>query len=760
MAHASLKLIPGVDINKTPALNEAAISASNLIRFMPDRTGSALPQKIGGWQKFYSQAMPSDVKALWGWADSNSDKFLAVGMVDGISTLPGTDRTPNIYEIDVAPDFSTTADNPEVDIVDVGSNLNRTANVFIMTPVSVGGLVLFGLYPVIAQSSDSYSVDAINAIGALLPATSTVSNGGALPVFDTLAADPSITVTLADHGYTQGSNFAILVPVTVGGITLKIGNYTVQSVPSSSTFTIFSESAPTATDTVTMNGGDVKFRYYVGRQGEFHEQLTSGGYGTGGYGRGGYGTGVTTGVGRQFDTTAASGVGTIATLTYAEPFTIPVGSYITVEGVTPNEFNGNFVVSASSSGSVSYDAGTAVAGPQTVAGTISVTWFTFAPVEDWTLDNWGGDLIATPQNGGIFGWSPLDGGTEVQILPNAPTNNQGALVAMPQRQIIAYGSTFNDIQDPLLVRWCDINNYTRWLASPTNQAGSYRLTSGSKIVGAVQASAQVLLWTDISIWSMQYVGFPGVYSFNELSRGCGLIAKKAVGTTAGGIFWMGQSQFFRMAGSGIEPMVCPVWDIAFQDLDRDYASNIRCGVNSRFSEIMWFFPTNGSGGVPTKYVKYNYMIDQWDYGDLARTAWIDQTVFDYPIAAGSNRYIYSHEVGEDADGEAINASFTTGYFALADGDQLSFVDQFWPDMKWALYGDSGSGTVNITFYVAEYPGDTPKTYGPYAVTKNTQYITPRFRGRLVAFSLGSEDIGSFWRLGNPRYRFQPDGKFL
>ena len=760
--HASLKLIPGVDFNKTPALNESGISASNLIRFFPDRTGAALPQKLGGWSKFIDTQFPTTIKAITSWADANAQSHLAVGMTGSLATVTNgsvTTRSPSFYEYSVTPDFSTQAGNPEVDIIDAGSNVSETSSVFIMTPVSVGGLVLFGLYSVKSQSADQYSVDATNVIGTLLPAPSTVLNGGTLPVFDTIAANPIITVTLADHGFTPGANFAVLVPIVLSGATIQVGNYTVQTVPSSSTFTILIDSTPTTTDTATMNGGMAKFRYYIGRD----VQSSGGGYGTGGYGRGGYGAGITTGSGRVFDTTAASGVGSVATLSFAENFAIPVGSRITVDGVTPTEFNGNWVVTASTAGSpstVSFLAGGPISGPQTVAGTITVSQWAFEPVLDWTLDNWGSDLIACPQNGAIYGWSPIDGGGDAMIIPNCPTNNEGALVAMPQRQIVAWGSTFNDIQDPLLVRFCDINDYSDWVANATNQAGSFRLSGGSKIVGAAQSSGQILLWTDISIWSMQYVSLPLVYSFNELSRGCGLIGRKAMASGGGGLYWMSQSQFFRYAGNGVEPLQCAVWDVIFQDIDMDYVDNIRAAPNARFSEISWYYPTVGSGGIPTKYVKYNWLVDAWDYGNLTRTAWIDQGVFGPPIGASENRYIYQHETSPDADGEAMNPSLTTGYFALADGDQLTFVDQIWPDMKWATYGDDGSGTIQITFHVTEYPGIPPRTYGPYNVTKNTTYITPRFRARLMAIEISSQDIGSFWRLGNMRYRISPDGKFL
>jgi hypothetical protein len=361
--------------------------------------------------------------------------------------------------------------------------------------------------------------------------------------------------------------------------------------------------------------------------------------------------------------------------------------------------------------------------------------------------------------GVISYWNPAGGSSRCEVMPNAPLVNEGMFISMPERQVIAYGSTFNGIQDPLLVRWCDVGNFSSWVGTVTNQAGSYRIPKGSMIVGGLQGPQQSLLWTDIALWSMQYISQPFIYSFNEIGTGCGLVGRKAAATMSGVVYWMSQSQFFRLSGGGPEPIQCPVWDVIFQDIDTAYWQNVRCAPNSRFGEVSWFYPTIGSGGIPTKYVKYNTFTNQWDFGTLARTAWIDQSVFGPPIGAGSDLFIYQHETSKDADGVAMNSSFKTGYFALADGDSKTFLDQLWPDMKWGYYNGVQNANVSITFYTTDYPGLPPTVHGPYLVTQSTDYITPRIRARLIAMEVSSNDIGSFWRLGNIRYRVQPDGKF-
>ena len=695
MAHQSLKLIPGVDVNKTPALNEAAISQSQLVRFIPDRTLGGLIQKLGGWTKFFASTISSTVRCLWAWEDTNSNSYLAVGAegtVTGgalsvISSGGLSDITPKKTTVNVAVNVSTTINSNAVVITDTGRNISSYDVVDIQTQISVGGLVLFGQYQCYnpGGSANTYTIYATDVLGGAALATSTVSNGGAVAQFATTSGSANVSVTLNNHGYLAGDTFPVLVATTVGGITFY-GNYIVNSITSSNIFVIAGSTTASATTTGFENGGQAHYVYFKGIG-----PLPAGtGYGIGGYGRGGYGSGVA------------------PTLTGGTPIT----------------------------------------------------------AVDWTLDSWGQILISCPLNGPIYTWSPNAGEPNANVIPQAPTVNDGVFVAMPQRQIIAWGSTTNGIKDPLLIRWCDVEDYNQWTALITNQAGSYRIPKGSRIVECIQAGQQGLIWTDLGIWAMQYVGSPYVYQFNELGTGCGLIGRKAATSINGITYWMGQSQFFRLSGNGVEPIRCPIWDVVFQDLDTANLDRIRVAANSRFGEISWYFPTKGNSGENNGYIKYNFVLEQWDYGFnsasnpyVSRTAWINESVLGAPIGAALNRYIYQHETSTDADGQPMDSYFQTGYFVLSDADVKMFIDQVWPDMKWGYYGGAQSANILLTFYVTDYAGQTPLVYGPYTLTQATTYITPRFRGRLVSIRVESNDIGSFWRLGNFRYRIQADGRF-
>jgi len=942
MPHATLKMTGGVDQNRTLALNEAAISTTNLIRFVPDKQGINLCQKLGGWVKYFSSSLPTVVRALWAWEDTNAVNYLGIGSEGnalngnglsviyngsktvitpqinslniGINTTSATSQTPFYYTISSSSTSGTTATitfngyhffkvgdyvyisgnsvstyNGTQIVTNVpaynqiqftiaagtssgsggsltysngiqttagsstvifnipNSNLNSYSSINIRTPISVGGLVLFGVYPVQYLSVNNFQLIALDDLGNPAVATSTVTSYpglGSMPVFTFSNTQATVYVNLPNHGYQVGDTFAILDQIQSGTVSLY-GNYQVLSLgditgsDTTNNFSIGSNSTATQINPLSITGngsyatvtfplgygvnigdtisitncptsgfntaGSVVVDTSVGSTSRTatYANTTSGtissglsgcflfnnitlsnlgyadiiiyrspaplptgtGYGVGGYGQGGYGNGVVP-PNPYSTTTATSGTGSVATITYNSTNLFNVGDTVVVSGVTPLGYNGTYTVTnIPATNQISYANSTT--GSQTVAGTLTNTTSkgVAITVSDWTLDNWGSIFISCPVGGGIYEWNPSAGSNLASIIPQAPPVNDGMFVAMPQRQIIAWGSTFTGIQDPLLVRWCDVNDYTSWIALPTNQAGSYRLPRGSKIVGCLQGPQQGLVWTDLNVWAMQYSGPPYVYQFNELGAGCGLIARKAAAAMNGIVYWMSQSQFFMLGPNGVQSITCPVWDVIFQDLDTNHLDKIRAAPNSRFGEMMWFYPTTTDGGEVNAYVKYNVNLNQWDFGKLSRTAWLNQSVLGPPIGAGiddqGNYYIYQHEVGQDADGKVMNSSFQTGYFVISDGEYKVFVDQVWPDMKWGLYGGVQTAHVNLTFYVTDYPGDTPRTYGPYNISIDTEYITPRFRGRLMSINIQSDpnEVGTFWRLGAMRYRFEPDGKF-
>ena len=701
MAHSTLKLIPGVDVIKTPTLNEAALSSTNLVRFMPDRNNLGLVQKLGGWVAYFNSAYSSTIRALKGWADLNAVNHLAVGCTASLNVLTGNNNqniTPQTYTTNTSPNFSTTSGSTTVTVIDSGIVASIYDYVNYVTPVSVGGIVLSGPYLIQSAASTTYTITAATA------ATSTVANGGASYTFSTTSASPVVTAVLNNHGYSVGSQFYVGVATTVGGLTLS-GLYIVASVVDANTFTFSAQNTASSTaGPVSINSGNIRSQFYIA----VGPQPTGAGFGVGGFGTGGF------------------GVGTAPT-------------------ATP---------------------GTAIT------------------ASDWTLDNFGENLIACPAGGPIYFWSPSGSLQNAQILSGqVPLVNDGIFVAMPQRQVIAWGSSFTLQPDPLLIRWSDVADSTVWIGTATNQAGSYRIPTGSKIVTCIQGPQQGLIWTDLDLWSMQYIGAPLVYGFNKIGSNCGAISRKCVGQMGNTIYWMSQKQFFMNAGQGPQPLPCPVWDVIFQNLKSGndangipYTQHIRCAPNSQVNEIMWFYPSANGNGENDSYVKFNTVLNQWDFGSLGRSAWIDQSVLGPPIGAGTDNYLYQHEIGNDAASgtttTAMQSSMQTGFFSIAEGDNIMYVDQIWPDMKWGTYSGNQNATVNMTLYWTNYAGDPTVSTGSYAgapsnlvssatfpMTQSTEYISCRIRARLIAVSISSNDVGTFWRLGGIRYRAAPDGKY-
>jgi len=743
MPHNMMKYKPGVDTTSTTALNDGSeYTSSNLIRFLPDRDGMGLVQKMGGWVAYFNSAISSTVRALKGWSDLNGVNYLAIGAESSLSVLSGNvldDITPQLATTNTTPVFVTTAGSNVVTVTD--SNISGSVLDYVnyVTPVSVGGLVLQGAYQLKTAAGTQYTIYASSlatttadtsantiitglttgltykivtvgvgsnwtsigasaaTVGTIFNKNSTVGVGTgtaklvAVPAFSTTSGLSIITTYLDNHGYSVGDQFYVGVSTTIGGVTL-FGSYTVLSVTSASIFTFSAANTATSTAGPTaINSGNVRSTFYIATG----PQPTGTGFGVGGFGTGGF------------------GLGTTQTPTPGTPIT----------------------------------------------------------ATDWTLDNYGQDLVACPAGGAIYYWQPDGQIQNAQIVGgDAPLVNDGIFVAMPERQIVAYGSSFTLAPDPLLVRWSDVGDFTVWAGTVTNQAGSYRIPSGSKIVTGIQGPQQGLLWTDLDLWAMQYVGLPFVYGFNKIGSNCGAIGRHCVGQLNNAVYWMSQKQFFMSMGSGPQIIPCSVWDAVFQNLKSGndangvpYTQRIRCAVNSQFNEVMWFYPSANGTGENDSYVKYNVVMQCWDYGSLGRTAWIDQSVLGPPIGAGSDNFLYQHEIGNDAASgtstTAMLSTAATGYSQLNEADNLVFVDQIWPDMKWGTYSGNQNATVQITFLATNYPGDTPITYGPYNMTQATEYISVRIRARLMSIQLSSNDVGTFWRLGAVRYRYQIDGKF-
>ncbi len=384
---------------------------------------------------------------------------------------------------------------------------------------------------------------------------------------------------------------------------------------------------------------------------------------------------------------------------------------------------------------------------------------------DWTQDNWGEFLLACPAGGGIYSFDPTGGFANAGLVATAPIFNGGIFVSNSLQILFAWGSTqaatIGLQQDPLLIRWSDLGDYTNFVRTSTDQAGSFRIPIGSTLRAGMAVANQNLFWTDLDLWATNYSGQPLIFGFNKIGAGAGAISSHAVQQLRGGVYWMGPSNFYSLSGNGVQVIDCKVWDAVFQNLNTAFASNVRAMPNTPFNEVGWLYPSAASiNGECDSYVKFNITEPgaPWDIGSLPRSAWIDQTVLGNPLAAAPSGLVYTQESTNDADGQPLAASFTTGYFYIAEGEEFAFVDQIIPDFIYGTFAGSPGASIQISVNVTNYPGDTPTTFGPYTVTNTTEFISVRFRGRQMSFTIASSDVGSFWRLGKVRYRWAPSGR--
>lgn len=678
MPFGSVQLLPGVNVEATPTALQASIATSSNIRF---RDG--LTQKIGGWQKFYAFNVAGVPRDLHAWEDTNGATHLLSGTTSQLGMITGGVSflaiTPQIYSTNSTVSLSTSTGSLTVTVTDSNvANPTILDTVNFKTPVSVGGIIVSGVYPI--QTIAGTSIFTITSATAAL---TLATNTGTVPYFTTTANSNLVQVTLTAHGIGTGGNIAFEVPTTVASAVIS-GVFPI-TYTDANNFTISVPQAANANATGFMNGGLMAIDYYIA----IGPSPSGAGYGTGGYGSGGYGSGVTP--------TAQTG--------------------------TP----------------------------------ISAT--------DWTSDNWGRLAVACPANGAGYIYDPQGGYNTATVIPTAPIFNDGCFVSTNYQMLFFWGSTGNatvgQYQDPMLIRWSDIGDYTQFTASTTNQAGSYRIPIGSVIRGGMAVQTQNLFWTDLDLWAATYCNYPLVWGFNKIGSGAGLVGRHGAQQFRGGVYWMGPSNFYSYIGGTVKVMDCPLWDFVFQNINTTYLQNVRAMPNTPFNEVGWLFPSaNSTTGENDSYIKVNVVEKNmpWDAGQWQRSAWIDQTVLGNPIAATPGGTIYQHEMGNDADGQPITSTFTTGYFYIGEGQEFAFVDKIIPDMIWGTYAGQKTAQVYVTIQAINFPGDAPTSYGPYLMTQAIQEIDVRIRARQMAFTFTSTDNGSFWRIGKVRYRWAPSGR--
>jgi hypothetical protein len=392
----------------------------------------------------------------------------------------------------------------------------------------------------------------------------------------------------------------------------------------------------------------------------------------------------------------------------------------------------------------------------------------------WSLDNFGEDLIATVLNGSTY-IKDISGAIDARAtaLSNAPTASRFSLVSTDTRHLMIFGTETTigtpASQDDLLFRFSDREDATEYTPVATNEAGSLRISDGSRIVGAVKSSGQILVWTDTSLHGVQFVGTPFTFGLRQLGANCGLIAQHAAIEVNGRAYWMSDNSFYMYDGV-VKKMPCSVQDYVFDDLSYTNRNDIACGINTAFNEIIWYYPSANATAID-RGVAYNYLENTWYTVNLGRTTWLGAYVFEQPIAteysasltanvstilgltAGAS-YLYEHESGNNqADGTAISAFLTTGSVEIADGDELMSVSRLVPDF------DNLANTMTATLTLEQYPQSAANVTTTGSITSTTEKIDVRGRGRAVKIKYETNTVNdTAWRLGSTKLQLRPDGR--
>ena len=595
--------------------------------------------------------------------------------------------------------------------------------------------------------------------------------------FATTSGSTTVTVTDAAGGFQIGDFVTFSNASTVGGLDLN-GSYQVQSTPSPTTYTITAGSA--ASSTVAAGGGTaVAAAYEVHIGSAVAVPLV--GWGGGGWGLGYWG----------FGSVSNTSIRLWSQANYGEDLIYgPRGGDIyywdASVGFAPVIFTVTIASPAVVTTTVSLVDGTAIS----LLTTASLPTGLTPGVTYYVVNSTGTtfELAATP-GGTPINTSGTQSGTHTispRGLPlsvldgasNTPLVQNGIIVSDASRFTLCFGTNplGETYLDPMLIRWSDQENVAVWTPGATNQAGDLRLSRGSKIVAQLQSRQEILVWTDSALYGLQYVGAPIVWGSQILGDNISIISPNCVAVASGVVFWMGVDKFYKYDGR-VSTQRCDLRRYVFNDINLQQTDQVFAGTNEGFNEVWWFYCSANSSTVD-KYVVYNYQEDIWYYGTMARTAWLDSGLRDYPVAATYSLNLVNHENGlndnETGTPVPINAYILSSEFDIDDGHNFSFIWRMLPDITF-----NGSTASNPTATMYLYPlansgsgynqvGNEQSVGGTsYAnvtrtatipVEKFTGQIYTRVRGRQMAMKIESNQLDTTWQLGSPRIDLRPDGR--
>jgi hypothetical protein len=718
-----LQFRPGINREGTDYSNEGGYFDCDKVRFR-----SGFPEKIGGWTRMANAQFLGYARSLWNWVALNSSNYLGVGTeVKYYIEQGGTynDITPVVFtSANVANAFTITSGSNVLTVVDssyqpsVGDYLT-ISNAATISTSNITAAVLNQEYSITSTvNATAYTVTM--SVTANLSAT----GGGA-------ATDIAYQQPTGLNTYTLGTGWGA-GPWPVTGTTTSLTDPFATTNGSNSVVV-------TQTAHGLSNGNAVIFA----------------------------------------NATATGGISAPLLNTLFYPTVANANAYTITVQVNANASvsGGGNVIAYTETGTRGWGEGfTSGIGQQ---------------LRLWSNDNYGQDLVIAPRGGSVFYWTAANGlATRAEPLSfvstdkgfdgtRVPTQTNQVVASAIQRFVICMGAnpydpnTASTTFDPMLVRWSDQENPYEWVPAVTNQSGEFRLSSGSFIMCARNTRQEILVWTDSTIYSMQYLGPPYVWGFQVLQDNISIMSPNAAITVNNVTYWMGVDKFYVYSGR-VETLPCSLWQYIFNDINKEQAFQVFCGTNEGYSEIWWFYCSQGSNDID-KYIIYNYLERTWYYGTMARTAWLDSGIRQYPMAADYNSRMLFHESAVDdvagVEPVPINAYVQSSDFDIGDGHNFGFVWRILPDINFtgsnvnqpsvtmtvkprqnsgAPYGASNSPRV--------LSSDNYSSVSVYNIQEFTGQVYTRLRGRQLAFRVESTTLGVAWQLGSPRIDIRNDGR--
>ena len=751
---------PGVNRETTAYGAEGQWFDSDLIRFRSGR-----PEKMGGWTRLSSSTIQGVGRSLHTWASLDNSKFMGLGTETKFYIEEGggyNDVTPIRATTALGTNpFKTGASGSSVITVTAPGHGAVSGDFVTFT----GGTTTAGISA--AQINAEHELTIIDSNSYTITVTGTAASGntsgGGSSVVASYQINTGLNTVVTGNGFGAGTwggwttDYTQTTLNDSGGISDSDTSFTLTSAADFETAsTTTGENLTELSTTITVasaSGFPSKGTIKIGSENIRYGSISGNTFGN---------------LTRGDDGTTAASSSSGATVTFIGLMLIE-DELIQYTGKSSNTINAGVVRGARGTTAAAHADGVDVKEANDFVawdGTAATSAEVGSNIRLWSQDNWGEDLIFNVYDGAPFYWDKTLGlGNRASTFASqsgaseAPTITRRIMVSGADRHVVCFGCNAQGEteQDLLMVRWSNQEDPFNWKPSVTNSAGFQRISSGSEIVAAQKTRQEILIWTDVNLHAMRFVGGEFTFGFSLLASNTSLIGPNAVVTVGDRVYWMDRENFYVYSGR-IETIPCTVLRYVFDDLNFEQSHKCFAASNKMFDEVLWFYPSADSTEID-RYVKYCAIEGTWDIGTLSRTAWVDYGIHENPRACGQasgTNFVYIHESGDDDDGSPMTAYIESGDFDLGDGEQFMFLSRLIPDIS--ITSSDAEASVDYVLKTRNFPGDTLTTNSTNAVSSTTQQNFLRGRSRQAALRIESNTTDITWTLGDLRLEMRPDGR--